>query len=46
VVAYGRAGVLIGVAGINAGPVIPRYRKRIEQRESFDVLAGLDAVEP
>ena len=46
VVAYGRAGVLIGVAGINAGPIIPRYRKRIEGREPIDLLTGLQTAEP
>jgi NADPH-dependent 2,4-dienoyl-CoA reductase/sulfur reductase-like enzyme len=44
VVAYGRAGVLIGVAGINAGPVIPRYRHRIEAREPIDAVTALQAL--
>ena len=43
VLAYGRNGILIAVAGVNAGPILPRYRPLINDRASLDSLTGSDA---
>jgi hypothetical protein len=35
IVAYGRDGVLVGIAGLNTGPAIIQYRLLIEARTPF-----------
>jgi NADPH-dependent 2,4-dienoyl-CoA reductase/sulfur reductase-like enzyme len=35
IVAYGRDGVLVGIAGLNTGPAINQYRLLIEARTPF-----------
>lgn len=45
-VAYGRQGVLVAVAGVNAGPVLPRYRPLIESRSMLSSLTPAEAARP
>ncbi len=40
-IAYGREGILIAVAGIDVGPLVPRARRLIEAREPLESLDAL-----
>jgi hypothetical protein len=43
-VAYGRDGVLVGIAGLNAGVAINQYRVQIEARTPFSEVRAAVAV--
>lgn len=43
IVAYGRDGALVGVAGVNTGPIIPKYRPMIDRRELLSALPRVRA---
>jgi NADPH-dependent 2,4-dienoyl-CoA reductase/sulfur reductase-like enzyme len=43
VVAYGRRGVLIAVAGVNTGPLLPHYRPFIERQEPLQLVVPAEA---
>jgi NADPH-dependent 2,4-dienoyl-CoA reductase/sulfur reductase-like enzyme len=40
VLAYAREGTLIAVAGVNAGAILPKYRRLIERRIPLEALDG------
>jgi 3-phenylpropionate/trans-cinnamate dioxygenase ferredoxin reductase subunit len=40
VLAYAREGTLIAVAGVNAGAILPKYRRLIERRILLEALDG------